>query len=84
MLKKCLGNVAFILPTESIRVEDSISYEEIPVQILDHQVHKLRTKKVAFVKVLWRNQFVISYLGSRYEEEIPSSLFLRLNSIPRY
>ncbi|WMV32686.1 hypothetical protein MTR67_026071 [Solanum verrucosum] len=37
---------------------DSLSYEEIPVQILNRQVHRLRTKDVASVKVLWRNQFV--------------------------
>ncbi|WMV19414.1 hypothetical protein MTR67_012799, partial [Solanum verrucosum] len=44
--------------TEDIGIEDSLSYEEIPVQILDRQVRKLRTKEVASAKVLWRNQFV--------------------------
>jgi len=39
-------------------VKECLSYEEIPVQILDRQVRKLRTKEVASVKVLWRNQFV--------------------------
>ncbi|WMV09812.1 hypothetical protein MTR67_003197 [Solanum verrucosum] len=43
---------------EDIGIKDSLSYEEIPVQILDCQVRKLRTKEVASVKVLWRNQFV--------------------------
>ncbi|WMV28844.1 hypothetical protein MTR67_022229 [Solanum verrucosum] len=47
-----------ILPTESIRIKDSLSYEEIHVHILDRQVRRLRTKDVASVKVLWRNQFV--------------------------
>ncbi|TMW86362.1 hypothetical protein EJD97_021496 [Solanum chilense] len=35
-----------------------LSYEELPIQILDRHVHKLRTKKVASVKVLWRKKFV--------------------------
>ncbi|WMV40982.1 hypothetical protein MTR67_034367 [Solanum verrucosum] len=35
-----------------------LSYGEIPVQILNRQVRKLRTKEVASVKVLWRNQFL--------------------------
>ncbi|WMV59515.1 hypothetical protein MTR67_052900 [Solanum verrucosum] len=43
---------------EGIGIKDNLSYEEIPVQILDRQVCKLRTKEVASVKVLWRNQFV--------------------------
>ncbi|KAK4714099.1 hypothetical protein R3W88_020006 [Solanum pinnatisectum] len=58
MLKKCMGDPSLIIPTESIGIKNNLSYEEIPVQILDRQVHKLRTKEVASVKVLWRNQFV--------------------------
>ncbi|WMV29691.1 hypothetical protein MTR67_023076 [Solanum verrucosum] len=58
MLKKYMGDPSLILPTKDIGIKDSLSYEEIPVQILDRQVRKLRTKNVALVKVLWRNQFV--------------------------
>ncbi|WMV51166.1 hypothetical protein MTR67_044551 [Solanum verrucosum] len=58
MLKKCMGDHLLIIPTENIGIKDNLSYKEIPVQILDRQVHKLRTKEVALVKVLWRNQFV--------------------------
>ncbi|WMV50578.1 hypothetical protein MTR67_043963 [Solanum verrucosum] len=58
MLKKCMGDLSLIIPTEDIGIKDSFSYEEIPVQILDRQVRKLRTKEIAPVKVLWRNQFV--------------------------
>ncbi|WMV49648.1 hypothetical protein MTR67_043033 [Solanum verrucosum] len=55
MLKKCMGDPSLIIPTEDIGVKDSLSYKKIPVQILDRQVCKLRTKEVASVKVLWRN-----------------------------
>ncbi|WMV07609.1 hypothetical protein MTR67_000994 [Solanum verrucosum] len=58
MLKKCMGDHSLIIPTENIEIKDSLPYEEIIVQILDRQVRKLRTKEVASVKVLWRNQFV--------------------------
>ncbi|WMV07317.1 hypothetical protein MTR67_000702 [Solanum verrucosum] len=58
ILKKCIGDPLLILLTESIRIKDSLSYEEILVQILDRQVRRLRTKDVASVKVLWRNQLV--------------------------
>ncbi|WMV54836.1 hypothetical protein MTR67_048221 [Solanum verrucosum] len=58
MLKKCMGDPSSIIPTADIGIKDSLSYEEIFVQILDRQVRKLRTKDVASVKVLLRNQFV--------------------------
>ncbi|WMV24283.1 hypothetical protein MTR67_017668 [Solanum verrucosum] len=58
MLKKYMRDPSLIIPTEDIGIKNSLSYEEIHVQILDHQVRKLRTKEVASVKVLWRNHFV--------------------------
>ncbi|WMV37389.1 hypothetical protein MTR67_030774 [Solanum verrucosum] len=58
MLKKYMRDPSLIIPTENVGIKDNLSYEEIPVQILDRQVCKLRTKEVASVKVLWRNQFV--------------------------
>ncbi|XP_015160342.1 uncharacterized protein [Solanum tuberosum] len=58
ILKKCMGDPSLIITTEDIGFKDSLPYEEIHAQILDRQVRKFRTKKVALVKVLWRNQFV--------------------------
>ncbi|WMV54818.1 hypothetical protein MTR67_048203 [Solanum verrucosum] len=58
MLKKCMEDPSLIIPTKYISIKDSLSYEKIHVQILDRQICKLRTKEVALVKVLWRNQFV--------------------------
>ncbi|XP_075103947.1 uncharacterized protein LOC142178428 [Nicotiana tabacum] len=58
MLKKFMGDSSLVVPTEIIGVKDNLSYEEIPVAILDRQIRKLRTKEIASVKVLWRNQKV--------------------------
>ncbi|WMV19037.1 hypothetical protein MTR67_012422 [Solanum verrucosum] len=58
ILNKCMGDHVLIVPTKNIGSKDCLSYEEIPVQILDHQVCKLSTTEVASVKILWRNQFV--------------------------
>ena len=40
MLKKRFGDPSFVLPTENVWINDSLSYEEILDQILDHQVCK--------------------------------------------
>lgn len=66
LLKKCIGDPTLVLPLDSVDVRDSLSYEEVPVQILDRQVSKLRNKEVASVKVLWRNQLVE---GATWETE---------------
>ena len=38
ILKKCIGDHSMVLPVEGIKVTDSLSYEEEPVEILDRQV----------------------------------------------
>ena len=66
LLKKCVGDPTSIVPLESLAVKDSLSYEDVPVEILDHQVRRLRNKEVSSVKVLWRSQFVE---GATWEAE---------------
>ena len=51
MLKKCIGDPDSVFPIEVLGVKDNISYEEVPVQILDRKVKKLRNKEVVSVKV---------------------------------
>ena len=52
LLKKNVGDPTFIVPLESVAVKDSLSYEDLPVEILDCQVRRLRNKEIASVKVL--------------------------------
>ena len=46
LLKKCVGDPASLVLLESMAVKDSLSYEDIPVEILDHQVRRLRNTEV--------------------------------------
>ena len=73
LLKKCVGDPAFVVPLESVAVKDSLSYEDVPVEILERQVRRLRNKEVTSIKVLWRSQSKWSYLGSRRNHEIQVS-----------
>ncbi|WMV19594.1 hypothetical protein MTR67_012979 [Solanum verrucosum] len=66
LFKKCVGDPTYIAPLESLGVKESLSYEEVLAEILYRQVWKLRNKKVAFVKVLWRNHLVE---GATWEAE---------------
>ncbi|XP_069145599.1 uncharacterized protein [Solanum lycopersicum] len=58
MLKKCLGDPTSILPFERLGVDENLSFEEVPVEILDKQVKGLRNKEISTVKVFWRNHLV--------------------------
>ena len=58
MLKKCIGDPECILPIEGLGVKDNLSYEEVPVQILDKKVKKLINKEVSPVQVLWKSHLL--------------------------
>ena len=66
LLKKCVGDPTSIVPLESVVVKDSLTYEDVPVEILDPLVQRLRNKEVASVKVYWRSQ---SVEGATWEAE---------------
>ena len=52
MLKKCTGIPVSILTIEGLGVDENLSYEEVPVKIIEFQVKKLGNKEVASMKVL--------------------------------
>ncbi|XP_074588023.1 uncharacterized protein LOC141843898 [Curcuma longa] len=56
MLKKCIPNEDKVIEPQAIQIQEDLSYESKPVQILDRDVKRLRNKEVPLVKVLWRNQ----------------------------
>ncbi|WMV46586.1 hypothetical protein MTR67_039971 [Solanum verrucosum] len=66
LLKKCVGDPASVIPLEIVVVKDSLFYEDVPVEILDCHVRRLRNKKVASIKVWWRSQ---SVEGATWEAE---------------
>ena len=38
-----------------MQLKENLTYEETPVQIVDHKEQVLRSKVIPSVKVLWRN-----------------------------
>jgi hypothetical protein len=59
-LRKCLSDPSQVTTVEAIPVQEDLTYEETPVQILDRKEKVLRNKSIPLVKVLWR--------GQKYEE----------------
>ena len=47
-----------ILPVKGLGLNEKISSEDFSIEILYHQVTRLRNKVVSSVKVVWRNHLV--------------------------
>ncbi|XP_040966311.1 uncharacterized protein [Gossypium hirsutum] len=55
ILRSYRSDPTYIISTEEVEFRPNLTFEEEPVQILDHSVNVLRKKFVPLVKVLWRN-----------------------------
>ncbi|XP_073151887.1 uncharacterized protein [Henckelia pumila] len=58
MLRKYVENPSHVIRHEPVDWMPDLSYEEMPVQILDRQIRRLRNREIPMVKVLWRTQLV--------------------------
>ena len=55
MLRKYIPEPSHVLSYDQLQIKDDLSYEEVPIEILDRKEHMLRTKSIPLVKVLWKN-----------------------------
>ena len=55
MLRKYILDPSCVLNYEPLKIKDNLTYEEVPIQILDYKDQLLCTKTISLVKVLWKN-----------------------------
>lgn len=62
VLNRCMDDPSLIVPVADVGITDSWSYEEVPIEIMDRQVCRLRTKDIA--SVLEKLKSRKGYMGS--------------------
>ena len=58
LLKKYHRDPTHVLPPEDIELDESLTYEESPIRVLDRKVKDLTNKQIPLVKVLWKHHEV--------------------------
>ena len=58
MLRTYIPDPSHVLNYKPLKIKDNLTYEEVPIQILDHKDQVLCTKTISLVKVLWKNHTV--------------------------
>ena len=58
MLKRYHGDGNYIIRSDSVLLDENLSYEEERVAILDREVRKLISREIASIKVQWKNRLV--------------------------
>ncbi|TYK11047.1 ty3-gypsy retrotransposon protein [Cucumis melo var. makuwa] len=55
MLRKYVVDLTHVVDFKSLQIDENLSYEEQPIEILAREVNMLRNRGIALVQVLWRN-----------------------------
>ena len=58
MLRKYIPDPSHVLTEQPVEIQENLTYEEEPVQILDRREQVMRNKTIPLVKVLWRSHTV--------------------------
>ncbi|CAL2247688.1 unnamed protein product [Prunus armeniaca] len=58
MLRKYMPDPSHVLGHQPMELQEDLSYEEQPMQILDRKEEMLHSRSIHVVKVLWRSQTV--------------------------
>ncbi|KAL0539900.1 hypothetical protein IC582_024121 [Cucumis melo] len=54
-LRRYVADPTHVVDFEPLQINENLSYEEHPIEILAGEVKKLRSREISLVKVLWRN-----------------------------
>jgi len=77
-LWKCVHDPSYVISYEPLDIQPNLTYEELPVQVLDGKEQQLRTKTIPLVKILWQNHDV-EEASRELEQHMPTC-----SSKPRY
>ena len=69
MLCKYIPNPSHILTEKPVEIQENLTYEEEPVQILDRREQVLRNKTIPLVKALWRS-YTVEEATWEHEEQM--------------
>ncbi|GJW49322.1 hypothetical protein Tco_0090673 [Tanacetum coccineum] len=55
-LKKCLSDEPLAIPLDEIHVDDKLNFIEELIEIMDHEVKRLKQSRIPIVKVRWNSR----------------------------
>nr|GEX45498.1 putative reverse transcriptase domain-containing protein [Tanacetum cinerariifolium] len=75
-LKKCYANEPLAVPLDGLHFDDKLQFVEEPIEIMDHEVKRLRNSRVPIIKVRWNSRRSRVYVGEgrSIQEEVSTPL----------
>ncbi|KAL3502661.1 hypothetical protein ACH5RR_037110 [Cinchona calisaya] len=57
-LRKYMSDPSHVIQDQSIEIKSDLTYEQVPLRIVDHKEQQLQHRTIPYVKVQWSNQTV--------------------------
>ncbi|GJX52744.1 putative reverse transcriptase domain-containing protein [Tanacetum coccineum] len=67
-LKKCISDEPLAIPLDEIHVDDKLHFVEEPVEIMDHEVKRLKQSRIPIIKVRWNSRRGPEFTWEREEQ----------------
>nr|GEV67004.1 hypothetical protein [Tanacetum cinerariifolium] len=64
-LTKCLADASLHVPLDEIRIDKTLRFVEEPVEIMDHEVKRLKHSRISLVKVRWNSKHCPEFTWER-------------------
>ncbi|GJY17755.1 putative reverse transcriptase domain-containing protein [Tanacetum coccineum] len=55
-LKKCYADEPLAVPLDGLHIDDKLHFVEEPVEIMDHEVKRLKQSRIPIIKVRWNSR----------------------------
>ncbi|GJW79733.1 putative reverse transcriptase domain-containing protein [Tanacetum coccineum] len=67
-LKRCYSNDPLTVPLEGLHIDDQLHFVEEPVEIVDHEVKRLKRSRIPLVKVRWNSKRGLEFTWEREDQ----------------
>ncbi|GKF21120.1 hypothetical protein Tco_0069758, partial [Tanacetum coccineum] len=55
-LKKCYADKPLAVPLDGLYIDDKLHFVEEPIEIMDHEVKRLKQSRIQIIKVQWNSR----------------------------
>nr|GEZ20928.1 putative reverse transcriptase domain-containing protein [Tanacetum cinerariifolium] len=67
-LKKCMADEPLAIPLDEIQVDDKLNFIKEPVEVMDHEVKRLKQSRILIVKVRWNSRRGPEFIWEREDQ----------------
>nr|GEY48940.1 hypothetical protein [Tanacetum cinerariifolium] len=69
-LKKCHADEPLAVPLDGLHFDDKLYFVEEPVEIMDHEVKRLKRSRIPLVKIRWNSKRAVPLDGLHFDDKL--------------